>query len=196
MPVPYLHVGETKLMRQVVADLERHEGYREYAYPDVKSKIGRTYKGKSWPWGFVPARELLARIPGAKESDGRPWTYGFGFTHNVTPDSRINRTIAERMLEQLILEMNVVLANKLPWYVYSTFVTKTILINMAFNMGVAGLLKFRNTLAFVKEQIYDKAAVNMRKSLWYRQLPERAGELARRMEKQVIEPQHLAKELC
>lgn len=196
MSVPYLHVGETRLMRQVKADLDRHEGFREFAYPDVKSKIGRTYKGKSWPWGYVPARELLARIPGVKESDGAPWTYGYGFTHGVTPDSRIQRIPAERMLEQLILTMNNVLASKLPWYHYSTFVTKTILINMAFNMGVAGLLKFRNTLAFVREQIYDKAAANMRKSLWYRQLPERAGELSKRMEKQVIEPQHLAKEIC
>lgn len=196
MSVPYLHVGETRLMRQVKADLDRHEGFREFAYPDVKSKIGRTYKGKSWPWGYVPARELLARIPGVKESDGAPWTYGYGFTHGVTPDSRIQRIPAERMLEQLILTMNNVLASKLPWYSYSTFVTKTILINMAFNMGVAGLLKFRNTLAFVREQIYDKAAANMRKSLWYRQLPERAGELSKRMEKQVIEPQHLAKEIC
>lgn len=196
MSVPYLHVGETRLMRQVKADLDRHEGFREFAYPDVKSKIGRTYKGKSWPWGYVPARELLARIPGVKESDGAPWTYGYGFTHGVTPDSRIQRIPAERMLEQLILTMNNVLASKLPWYSYSTFVTKTILINMAFNMGVAGLLKFRNTLAFVREQIYDKAAANMRKSLWYRQLPERAGELSKRMEKQVIEPQYLAKEIC
>lgn len=197
MSVPYLHVGETRILRQVKADLERHEGFREYAYPDPKSKLIKKYPfSKTFPWGFVSARTLLAKIPGVNENDGKPWTYGFGFTHNVTPDSRIQRILAERILEQLILEMNAVLASKLPWYSYATFVTKTVLINMGFNLGVAGLLKFRNTLAYVKEQIYDKAGSNMRKSLWYRQVTSRAEELAKRMERQVIDPQHLAKEIC
>lgn len=190
MSTPYLHSAETKLMLQVKADLNRHEGFREFAYPDPLSPIGRRYRGKDWPWGFVPARELLARIPNVDDDDGNPWTYGFGFTHCVTPDSRIHRIPAERMLESLILEMQYALAAKLPWYPTASFVTKTVLTNMAFNLGIGGLLKFKNTLAFVKAQQYEQAARNMQLSLWYTQVGNRAKELVQRMKTQTIEPQN------
>lgn len=190
MNTPYLHVGETKLLRQVKADLDRHEGFREYAYPDPLLPIGRKYRGKDWPWGYVPARVLLSRIPGAKDKDGMPWTYGFGFTHNVTPDSTINRIQAERRLEDLILSMNNFLGVKWSWYNDSTFITKTILINMAFNMGWDRLIKFKNTLAYIKAKDYAKAARNMELSLWYEQVGIRAKELVLRMRTQAIEPQY------
>lgn len=196
MNTPYLHVGETKLLRQVKADLDRHEGFREYAYPDPLSPIGKKYRGENWPWGYVPARVLLARIPGAKDKDGAPWTYGFGFTFNVTPDSTINRIQAERRLEDLILSMNNFLPTKLPWYNDATFVVKTILINMAFNLGVDRLMKFKNTLAYIKAKDYLNAARNMKLSLWYKQVGVRAEELVERMKNQKIEPQYLIEDTC
>lgn len=190
MSIPYLHSAETKLMLQVKSDLWRQEAYREFAYPDPLSKLVRRYRGKDWPWGFVPARELLAKIPGVNEDDGKPWTYGVGFTHCATPDSRIHKTPCERMLEGLILEQYYQLVEKLPWVATASFVTKTVLINMAFNLGMAGLLKFKNTLAFVKAQNYEQAARNMEQSLWYTQVGHRARELVKRMRTQTIEPQH------
>lgn len=194
MNVPYLHVAETRLMLQVKKDLDRHEGFREYAYPDPLSKLGRKYRGKDWPWGFVPARELLARIPGAKDEDGGPWTYGFGFTNCVTPDSRIQRISAERMLESLILEQNFQLGEKLPWYKEATEVTKGVLINMAFNIGLRSLLKFKNSLGFIKVKQYAQAADNLKQSLWYAQVGARAKELVERIRTQTIEPQNKAGE--
>lgn len=188
MSIPYLHTAETSLMLQVKADLWRHEGYREFAYPDPLSKIARQYK--DLPWGKVSARELLARIPGVNEADGAPWTYGVGFTHCVTPDSRIHKIPCERMLESLILEQYYQLVEKLPWVTTASFVTKTVLINMAFNLGLAGLLKFKNTLAYVKAQNYEQAARNMEQSLWYTQVGYRAKELVKRMRTQTIEPQN------
>lgn len=193
--VPYLHTAETKLMLQVKKDLDRHEGFREYAYPDPLSKLGRNYRNtKLYPWGFKAAREIMAGIPNANDSDGNPWTYGFGFTHCVTPDSRIHRIPAERMLESLILEMQYALASKLPWYKDASFVTKTVLTNMAFNLGIGGLLKFKNTLAYIKAGNYTQAAHNMELSLWYKQVGLRAKELVQRMRTQTIEPQHKAGE--
>lgn len=195
MSIPYLHAAETKLVLQVKKDLERHEGFREYAYPDPLSKIGRKYRGKDWPWGFVPAFELLKKIPGWTIADGAPWTYGFGDTHGVTPSSQISRQLAERKLEEHILNVNKQLANALYWYEKDTsFVTKTILVNMVFNMGLAGVLKFKNTLAFVKAYDYKQAAHNLTLSRWYSQVGSRAKELVKRMETQIIEPQHKAPE--
>lgn len=192
--IPYLHSAETRLLLQVVKDLDRHEGFREYAYPDPLSKLGRKYRGKQYQWGYKPAREIMATIPGARDEDGAPWTYGFGFTKGVTPDSRIDRCKAERMLEHLILDIDTALRNVLAWYKDSTFVTKTVLINMAYNMGLKGLLGFRNTLNHIKLQDYTKAAQNMTLSLWYSQVGSRAKELVQRIRKQEIEPHHKAPE--
>lgn len=187
----YLYTSETKLLQQVKADLEQDEGFREYAYPDPLSRIAKKYPaGKEWPWGFVPARALLAKIPGASESDGAPWTVGFGFTHNVSPDSRMPRITAERMLEDLILKMNALLSQLLPWFTEASFVTKTVLINMAFNMGVKTLLTFKNSLAAIKEKNYEKAAQNLKLSLWYTQVGSRAKKLVERIRTQTIEPQN------
>ncbi|MDR2076895.1 MAG: glycoside hydrolase family protein [Desulfovibrio sp.] len=56
-----------------------------------------------------------------------------------------------------------------------------VLIDMAFNMGVAGLLKFKNTLAAVERGDYDAAASGMLASKWASQVKGRAVELARQM---------------
>lgn len=191
MSIPYLKTSETALLLQVKMDLERQEGFREFAYPDPLSPLYKKYP--KLPWGFKPAREIAP--PDANLEDGKPWTVGFGFTHGVTADSRINRIQAERLLEQKILDMNESLENALAsWYKQATPVTKGVLINMAFNMGQAGLLKFRNTLAYMKAKNYTQAAANMRASLWYKQVKKRAEELARRIETQEIEAAYKAPE--
>lgn len=182
MSIPYLHTGETKLLLQVKADLERHEGYREWAYPDPLSHLAKTQR--STDWGYRPAREIM--LPGTPEESGRPWTVGFGFTHGTTPDSHISKLQAERKLEEHILDMKAELTKVLPWFPTASFVTQTILINMAFNMGLLGLLKFKNTLRYIKERNYEHAAANMKQSLWYQQTGARATELVRRMADQEI----------
>lgn len=192
MNTPYLHATQTRLMLQVKYDLDRHEGYREYAYPDPLSRLGRRYRGKDWRWGFVPARPLLSLIGDMKEKDGAPWTVGFGFTQGVNSNTTMPRLLAERKLEVLILEIDAELGELLSWYKDAPFVVKTILINMAFNMGIKGLLGFKNTLNYIRQGNYLQAAANMRKSLWYRQVTTRAEELSKRMETQTIPEQYKA----
>lgn len=188
MSIPYLHSSQTKLVLQVRKDLHRHEGFREFAYPDVIKPLFLKYPRKDW--GFRPAREILQEIGvsyAVALKEGAPWTVGYGFTENITPDSRMVLQVAERKLDEKIIEEDAKLASVLSWYKdEATFVTKTILINMAFNMGIKGLLGFRNTLEFIKSKKYSNAAANMRQSLWAKQVPSRASELARRMETQEI----------
>ena len=179
--------SQEKLMRQVVSDLDRHEGYREFAYPDPLSSLNKKHPRKDW--GFRPAREILAELRISVEDaakQGAPFTVGFGFTHGVTPDSRMNRITAERRLEQEILDVDRALSNVLSWYKDASFVTKTVLLNMAFNMGVKGLLGFRNTLTFISQKNYEQAARNMAQSLWAKQVGKRATELMERMRTQTI----------
>ena len=186
----YLHSADRKLVLQVRADLARHEGYREFAYPDPLSPLFKKYKKLAW--GFKPARELLPED--TEWSAGAPWTVGYGFTNGTNPDTRMDRIKADRMLDQLILEEDGKLRRALPWYADTSFVTKTVLINMAFNLGLKGLLGFRNTLAFIKAGQFARAATNLKLSKWHAQVGDRALELEERMKEQTIAAHHKAAE--
>lgn len=189
---PYLYSNKIPFVLQMKKDLERHEGYRYYAYPDPLSSLAKKYRGLDW--GYRPARELLTLVKDMDESDGAPWTVGFGDTHGVNPDTVAPRQLAERRLEQHIMTKEAALEAALPWVKDASFVTRTVLLNMVFNMGLQGLLGFRNTLRFVQQKDFERAAHNMTLSLWYRQVPLRAKELVERMRTQAIEPSHKAKE--
>lgn len=70
----------------------------------------------------------------------------------------------------------------LPWWRRLDGVRQRVLADMAFNLGVTKLLKFRNTLAAVQRGDYRAAARGMRNSLWARQVKGRAVRLATMME--------------
>lgn len=178
---------ELQLANQVASDLDRHEGYREFAYPDPLSKLYK--KHPSEKWGFQPARDILSRLGISLEEaaqSGAPWTVGYGFTHGVNLDTRVTKQQAKRKLEELVIAINRDLIGTLTWYKDATYVTKTILINMYYNLGRAGLLGFKNSLRYISERNYKQAAANLLKSLWAQQVGQRARELARRLETQEI----------
>ncbi|NOU50234.1 glycoside hydrolase family protein [Pseudoalteromonas sp. JBTF-M23] len=58
---------------------------------------------------------------------------------------------------------------------------KAVLVNMAFNLGITGLLKFKNTIAAVEAGKWDTAALEMLNSRWAVQVGSRADELAEQM---------------
>ena len=53
-----------------------------------------------------------------------------------------------------------------------------VLVEMAFQLGAAGLAKFTNTLQVVREKRWNDAADGMLASLWAKQTPARSKELA------------------
>ncbi len=68
-----------------------------------------------------------------------------------------------------------------PWYPRLDPVRQRVLINMAFNLGTAGLLAFRQMLAACQRGDYDTAADEMLESLWAQQVGTRALRLAQMM---------------
>jgi lysozyme len=60
---------------------------------------------------------------------------------------------------------------------------KTVLLNMCFNLGISGLLGFKNTLAFIGAGDFERAANNMLASKWAKQVGRRAIELSELMRK-------------
>ena len=62
-------------------------------------------------------------------------------------------------------------------------VRKSVLLNMCFNLGIKGLLEFKNTLAFIDAGDWERAANGMLASKWAKQVGRRAIELSELMRK-------------
>lgn len=74
------------------------------------------------------------------------------------------------------------LLRRAPWMAQLDPVRFGVMLNMAFQMGVDGLLGFKNTLAMVKAGDYAGAAAGMLNSKWATQTPARAERLSKQME--------------
>ena len=70
------------------------------------------------------------------------------------------------------------LTRRLPWFQNLDDARKGALLNMAFQLGVDGLLGFTRTLALIEAGQYDLASHNMLQSLWAKQTPARAKRMA------------------
>lgn len=70
-----------------------------------------------------------------------------------------------------------------PWWQQMTENRQLVLADMCFNMGWGQLSKFKNTLRDMEHERYAEAAARMLKSLWARQVGDRARKLAAMMEK-------------
>jgi lysozyme len=66
----------------------------------------------------------------------------------------------------------------IPWWRGLSDARQRALLNMAFNLGVAGLLGFKNTLAAVKAGDYAAASRGMLTSRWASQVGDRAKRLS------------------
>ena len=73
------------------------------------------------------------------------------------------------------------LNKKLTWFKSLDDARQNVLVNMAFNLGVGGLLTFKKTLALIGEAKYELAAKEMLNSKWAKQVGYRAEELAEQM---------------
>ncbi|MFZ9654660.1 MAG: glycoside hydrolase family protein [Limnohabitans sp.] len=70
---------------------------------------------------------------------------------------------------------------ELPWFDRLDDIRQRVVVDMAFNLGIDGLLAFKQTLAAVASGDYDRAATEMLNSRWAAQVGERARRLARMM---------------
>jgi lysozyme len=88
----------------------------------------------------------------------------------------------EQMLANDIADREQALRLSLPWFDSLDEPRQAVLVNMAFQLGVVGLLQFKDTLSRVREGNYAGAAAAMLQSKWALQTPERAKRLAIQME--------------
>ncbi len=80
-------------------------------------------------------------------------------------------------IESILAEMR----TKVPGFNSLSQARRDVLASMAFNMGVAGLMGFKNMLAAIHAKDWKLAASCMLASVWAKQVPSRAKELSAMM---------------
>ena len=94
----------------------------------------------------------------------------------------ISKAEAMFMLENDIIRVMSELDEHLPWWRNLSQVRRHVLVDMAFNLGIFGLLKFQKTLKAIQDERWADAAIEMLDSRWAQQVGQRAKTLAKMME--------------
>jgi lysozyme len=147
------------------ADIGKDEGLRLKAYPDPLSPL---------------AKALRLGAPNPHGLSGDPWTCGFGCTGpDVGPATEWTQDEAERRRDAKIAEKVRGLDRFLPWWRSLCDVRQDVILNMAFQLGVRGVLDFKHFCASAAAHEYADASFHMLDSDWAReQTPRRAHRLA------------------
>ena len=93
-------------------------------------------------------------------------------------DDQVNQILADDLVRVFSG-----LDRKIGWWRNLSYARQRVLANMAFNLGVDGLLEFRRMILAVDRGHYDQAAREMLNSKWAKQVFNRAIRLAEMMAK-------------
>jgi len=109
-------------------------------------------------------------------------TIGVGHLIDRRKGGKLSDAAIDFILDEDIDKTYATLTDALPWVQQLDDARQNVLLNMAFNLGVGGLLKFKKTLEHVKAGRYGAAAVEMLQSDWAKQVGSRADRLSIVME--------------
>jgi lysozyme len=140
-------------LKQMLANLYSEEDYRQFVYDDKTGKA------------------VIAPV-------GR-MTFGIGW--NIQ-DVGCPREIAEFAAMYFVKQVDAQLSKQLVFYDLLDEVRKCVLCDMAFNMGVEGLLLFHNMLFAMKTGDWHTASVSMINSKWAKDVGQRATKLRAALE--------------
>lgn len=135
------------------------------------------------PENVKKLKEQIKRMEGYssrpyKDSRGI-WTVGWG--HNLEASSekipdQIDRDLAELYFETDFASAHHDCRQRVPGFGALDDIRQAVLVNMAFNLGTSGLLKFRRMLHWISMEAWTGAAREMLDSKWAHQVG-REGEL-------------------
>ena len=113
---------------------------------------------------------------------GDPWTCGVGETGpDVGPGTYWDDATVGARLDAQIARCTGQVLSALPWAAGLNDARQAVLIGMAFQLGLGGLVAFHNTLSAVQAGNWALASLGMQNSVWARQTPERASVLSQQM---------------
>ena len=109
--------------------------------------------------------------------------YGHNLDANPIPDlvTPITEVQATQILGKDVERISTYLQRQLPWVTTLDDARHGVLQNMAFNMGVPGLLEFHHDIADTQAGNYVKSAADMKDSKWYTEVGDRAVRLVEQM---------------
>nr|DAS37932.1 MAG TPA: lysozyme [Caudoviricetes sp.] len=139
----------------LIENIKAHEGYRREIYKD---SVGKPTVG----YGFLVA----ALSPDELKLNGG----------KVEP---ISKEVAEKILNLKVAKLQKRVFQCLPWLQSKPQNVQDVLTEMAYQLGLAGLMGFRHTLSCIEAGDYAQAAKNLKASLLYRQTPKRVEDYIR-----------------
>ena len=104
-----------------------------------------------------------------------------GYGRNLS-DVGISECEAETMLTNDIHDVVTDLNMFIPWWINLSESRKRAIINMAFNLGIYRLMKFKNMLKALRNGDYDIAANEALDSKWANQVGSRSHRIAKLIE--------------
>ena len=109
-------------------------------------------------------------------------TIGVGRLIDANRGGGLSDSEVDYLLNNDITDKTAQVLEALPWTTKLNEPRFAVLVNMAFQLGIGGLLQFKRALGSIEDGQYGEAAKEMLDSTWAKQTPARAQRLAKQME--------------
>lgn len=119
-------------------------------------------------------------------------TIGYGFNVNYLEQDELalnngvvepmTPEVAHKILELKLEKLKVALIREFSWVEQKPVIVQEALLEMAYQLGIPKMKSFSQTLTYIKEDNYQQAAINLRKSKWAKQTPKRVENLIRSLQ--------------
>jgi lysozyme len=106
--------------------------------------------------------------------------FTIGIGHNLTING-ISITISDLLFAEDVAKTTKAVLKLFPWWTALGDVRQRVVIDMVFNIGITGFSKFHETIKAIEKGDFHRAADQMEKSLWYKQVGTRAVRLTKMM---------------
>ena len=146
-------------MKELLDLIKRHEGFREKTYQCTE---GHDTIGIGFAWKDLHFDEEVCNKVIEQNR------------HNIKLSEEVCDIILEQKIDGILGKLHKVA----PWVEESNRVVQMVIINMCYQMGVSGVMKFKKALAAMQISDWETAAKELLDSKWARQTPNRANELA------------------
>jgi lysozyme len=110
------------------------------------------------------------------------WTIGVGRLIDERKGGRLTDDEIDYLLANDIREKTAMVRAQWPWFDHLNDARQAVLICMAFQLGIGGLLNFKKALGAMRDERWPDAAREMKDSTWAKQTPARCSRLAYQME--------------
>jgi len=111
-----------------------------------------------------------------KDTYGLSIGYGTSLTHGISKEEALI------LLNYRTIALNRKLMTR-AWFRNLPTMKQAIVLDLAYNVGITGVLKFKDMITALSRHDYHLAALAMKDSIWYRQTGTRAKHLVQLMEK-------------